>query len=279
MKIKIDTPLVTVDWLKHHFNYENLIVLDCTIPKVTSKLKSTSDMQILGAVYFDIKNTFSDQNANFPNTVLNPKEFEKKAQELGINNDSIVVCYDNLGVYSSPRVWWNFKLMGFDNVAVLNGGFPKWKTKNYPTEPKQQHKLTKGNFVVKYSPTKIKYTDNVLSQLKDNHIIIADARSKGRFYGTEPEPRVDVKSGHIPNSKSFPYTSVLKEGVLKPKEELKLMFQKINPDYKEFIFTCGTGITASILALAAELSEFKKYAVYDGSWTEWGSSKNVPIEI
>ncbi len=282
MSLKIDKPLVSVDWLFNHLNNKKLIILDATIPKVTAKDSEVLEhekKQIKSAIFFDIKKGFSDLTAPFPNTILSPKEFENKVQELGINSDSMVVVYDDLGIYSAPRVWWMFQLMGFNNIAVLDGGFPEWKSKNYPIEkPKKNHPI-KGNFKVNYHPEKIKFTKNILASIDDDTNLVVDARSKGRFYATDPEPRNEVKGGHIPNSVSLPYPEIVENGKLKSKEELKSIFKKINPKNKEMMFSCGTGITASVLALGAEILEIKKHSVYDGSWTEWGSTNNLPIEI
>lgn len=282
MPLKMNTPLVSVDWLKNHLDNKNIIILDCTIPKVTAnKNDAASDVKerIKGALFFDIKNIFSDKSAEFPNTVLTPKEFEQKAQDLGINKDSAIVCYDDLGIYSAPRVWWNFKLMGFNNVAVLNGGLPKWKENKYPTEKPIHYNLEKGNFQVDYQPKKITYTKDVLAALENEKISIVDARSKGRFYATAPEPRNDVKRGHIPNSINLPFTEILENGMLKSEKELISIFKKIHKNKDEIIFTCGSGITASILALGATISGIENYAVYDGSWTEWGLTDNLPIAL
>ena len=159
MSLKINKPLVSVDWLHRNFGNENLIILDCTIPKVTGASKKVEEKhQIKGAVFFDIKKMFSETDSLFPNTILSPKEFEIKAQLLGINNDSIVICYDDLGIYSSPRVWWMFHLMGFKNIAVLDGGFPAWKNKQLPIEKPNDFKPQKGNFTVNYHPEKVKFT-------------------------------------------------------------------------------------------------------------------------
>lgn len=279
--LQLKSNLVSVDWLFKNLDEENLVILNSTIQKVTNKSKEDKpeNNQIKGAIFFDIKNEFSDKKSTYPNTVLNSKEFEKKAREIGINKNSIIICYDNLGVYSSPRVWWMFKLMGFNNIAVLNGGYPEWKSKNYPIE-KTSKKISKnGNFKVNYKPEKLKYTKNILASIKENSNLIFDARSNERFYATVPEPRKEVKGGHIPKSISLPYSEILENGKLKSEEALKSIFKNLNPNNKELIFSCGTGITASILALGAEICGIKNHSVYDGSWTEWGSTNGLPIEI
>ncbi|MGJ8744542.1 sulfurtransferase [Polaribacter sp.] len=280
MSLKIKKPLVSIEWLMDNLENEHIIVLDATMPKVTDVDQVLeAKLQIKNAVFFDIKTTFSDKNSPFPNTILSPEEFQEKAQELGVNNNSLLVVYDDLGIYSSARVWWMFQLMGFHNIAVLDGGFPLWKSKNYPVEAPKRHQVKKGNFTVNYQPEKIKFTKDVLLAIENKNIIIADARSKGRFFGTIPEPRGDVKSGHIPNATSLPFSEIQEKGKMKTEEELKEIFGRISKNKEEFIFTCGTGITASILALGAEIAKIKNYAVYDGSWTEWGSTHNLPIEI
>jgi thiosulfate/3-mercaptopyruvate sulfurtransferase len=278
MSLMIQNPLVSIDWLSDNLEYEKLIILDCTIPKVTVNSKINQEKyQIKGAIFFDIKNTFSDKNAKFPNTVLPPKVFEEKAQKIGINKDSILICYDDLGIYSSPRVWWMFQLMGFKNVAVLEGGLPAWREKKYPIEFPKKHCIKKGDFKVKYQSEKLKYTDDVLNLYENKDVLIADARSTGRFYGTELEPRKDVKSGHIPNSVSLPYSEILHNGKMKSKEELSTIFKPFK-NKKQIIFTCGSGITAAILALGAAISAIENVAIYDGSWTAWGSGIENPIE-
>jgi len=282
MSLEIDKPLVSVDWLFVNLENENLIILDATLPKVTAnkdEQKEVQKKQIKGARFFDIKNTFSDINAPFPNTILSPKEFERKTQIIGINDNSCIVVYDDLGIYSSPRVWWMFQLMGFQNIAVLNGGFPEWKSKEYPIEKPVKHQYHQGNFKVNFKTEKIKFTNDVLTSINNDDNIVVDARSNGRFFGTAPEPRKNVKSGHIPNSISLPYSEITEEGRLISEEKLKTIFKRLNITDKEMIFSCGTGITASVLALGATISGYQNHAVYDGSWTEWGSTTNLPIEI
>ena len=278
--LKVPKALVSADWLRKNIDAENLIVLNGTIPKVTAKKESNKKVseQIKGSLFFDIKKQFSKVNAEYPNTVLSYKEFEEQAQELGINQTSCIVVYDEYGIYSSARVWWLFKLMGFDNIAVLDGGFPVWKLKEYPTERKQENKLSKGNFKANYRSELFKDFNQVLKNLNKEEFLVADARSKARFLVEAPEPRKEVRGGRIPKSVSLPYSELLEEGSLKSKEELKLIFKEVNPENQKMVFSCGSGITACVLALGAEVSENKNYAVYDGSWTEWGSKLELPIE-
>jgi len=279
MSLKMNTPLVSVAWLHNNLENENLIILDCTIPKViVNTVVSEQKTQIKGAVFFDIKNSFSDKKAALPNTVLAPAEFKKKAQQLGIHKDSILVCYDDLGIYSAPRVWWMFQLMGFTNVAVLDGGLPEWKASDFPVERPVVYQPKKGNFRADYQPKKIKYTTDVLDAIDNKSILIIDARSSERFYGTAPEPREDLKSGHIPNSVNLPFGEIQQNGKMKSEEELSKVFSDYKNN-KEIIFTCGSGITAAILALGAAISEVENVAVYDGSWTAWGSAENLPVSL
>ena len=276
--INIPKPVVSVLWLNDHLSDENLIILDATIKKVgTTSEEITAKKQIKSARFFDLKKVFSDTDAPYPNTIPSPEKFEVEAQKLGINVNSKIVVYDDLGIYVRSRVWWLFTTMGFKNVSVLDGGFPAWKKAGFPIEEQRGRKIEQGNFRVNYVPKKVSYTQDVLEASSKNTKLIVDARSSGRFLATAPEPRKDIRGGHIPNSVSLPYASLQSEGKMKTVAELKEIFKEINPTNKELIFSCGSGITACVLALGATLIEENKYAVYDGSWTEWGSNLKLPI--
>jgi len=278
--LQIEKPLVSVNWLHQHIDATNLVVLDGTIPKVSHQKTDAKfeEFQIPNARFFDIKKVFSIQGAAFPNTALHPKDFEKEARKLGINKNSCIVVYDTHGVYSSPRVWWLFRTKGFTNIAVLDGGFPAWKKANYPIEKKQAKDVELGNFKASFEPEKLIDLEIVLESVKNRSKQVVDARSKGRFNATEPEPRKEIRSGHIPTSTNLPFSSLLNNIELKSKEELEHLFKEVNPDSKEMIFSCGSGITACVLALGASIAGYKEMAVYDGSWTEWGSLTHLPIE-
>jgi len=279
MSLKIKNPIVSVTWLKEHLEDKNLIVLDATIPKVGKKPTAIEELNsIKGARFFDIKKVFSDQNATYPNTILAAEDFQEKAQELGINNDSCIVVYDTHGIYSAPRVWWLFKTFGFNNIAVLDGGLPKWKANDFPLENSSEKKYEKGNFISEYKPKRVCVTEDVLEFMNQKEFCIADARAKARFYPTEPEPRPEVRSGHIPNSKNLPYTILQENGQMKSKKELQRLYTEVNPENNKFVFSCGSGVTACILALGLEISGESDYILYDGSWSEWGRRSELPIE-
>ncbi|MEQ6123857.1 sulfurtransferase [Pseudotenacibaculum sp. MALMAid0570] len=279
--LKVPSAIVDCSWLNQHLKDEDLIILNATIPKVTAKgaIPIGDNSQIPFSRFFDIKQTFSLKNAEFPNTMLSEEEFEKNARGLGINNESCIVVYDTHGVYSSPRAWWMFKAMGFDNIAVLDGGLPEWISKGFETEEQLGTKYIKGNFKANLQKEKFVNSEFVLSTLNDSEKLILDARSIGRFKGKDPEPRKNVRSGHIPSSKNLPYSTLLSKGKLKTKEELRLLYKEVAKDKQQMIFSCGTGITACVLALGAELAGYEDFVVYDGSWTEWGSILELPIEV
>lgn len=278
--LQIDKPLVSVNWLCENLNATNLVVLNATLPKVTASNSTEiiEEFQIPNTRFFDLKKVFSMQGADFPNTVLPENDFEKEVQKLGINKDSCIIVYDEYGIYSAPRVWWLFKNFGFENVAVLNGGFPAWKKENFLVEQKSTFNFSKGNFKANYKSGLLVDLNLVLSSIEDSSIQILDARSTGRFNASAPEPRTEVRSGHIPNSKSLPYSSIISDGKMKSNEELKLLFNDVNSENRNMIFSCGSGITACVLALGATIAGYESLAVYDGSWTEWGSLSHLPIE-
>lgn len=263
----LQTSLVSVDWLKSNAEATNLVVLDCTINK---QIDNTSE-RLPNARFFDIKQKFSDVSAEFPSTLPNTEQFQNEAQALGINTDSALVVYDDRGIYSSPRVWWLFKVFGFDNVAVLDGGLPEWKAKGFTIENYTENNYTYGDFVASFQPELITNIEGIQDLSKRLDTFILDARSRPRFNCLVDEPRVGLRRGTIPNSKNLPYTELLDGNKLKPKEELSEIFNILVEDKTTLVFSCGSGITACILALAASQCNFKNLVVYDGSWTEYGT--------
>ena len=269
--LTLTTPIVSVSWLHNHLDAENLVVLDGTI----GKTPDDNSLQIPKARFFDLQNKFSDRDDPFPNAFPPMEQFEKEAQALGINSDTAIVVYDDKGIYSSARVWWMFKAFGHDNVAVLSGGFPAWKKGGYPTEKVLSYSGQEGNFKARFHPEMMEFFNDVKIAVQNNTHTIIDARSADRFEGKVSEPRAGLRQGTIPNSVNLPFTDLLEDGCLKPKIELEKAFKKVADKNDQVIFSCGSGITACVLALGATVADYKNIAVYDGSWTEWGSLVKV----
>jgi thiosulfate/3-mercaptopyruvate sulfurtransferase len=263
---------VSVSWLHENIDNEKLIVLDATIIKVSDSTILSSEDWIPKTRHFDLQGRFSDLEAEFPTTLPREEQFEREARALGINQDSIIVVYDSKGIYSSARVWWLFRAFGFENIAVLDGGLPEWKLLNYNTVTSlKDPNWIIGDFSAVYKPQKICFFNDISKISTDKECLILDARSTDRFKGMVPEPRLGLRRGTIPNSQNLPYTNLLNGNCLKSKEDLKSIFNTFNIENKSLTFSCGSGITACVLALAADILGFKKLSVYDGSWTEYGT--------
>lgn len=267
LDVTLKSPVVSVAWLHENLTAKNLIVLDATINKVFDNVLD----QISDSRFFDIKKKFSDLLNPFPSAFPSVEQFQKEARALGINNASAIVVYDDKGIYSSARVWWMFKAFGHHNIAVLDGGFPAWNKAGFSTEKMKIYKGESGDFIAQPQLGFMKFFNDVkdASESKSHNII--DARSAGRFNGTVQEPREGLRMGTIPNSVNLPFTDLLKDGVLKSKKELAKAFYMVADINDDIIFSCGSGLTACVLALGAEISGYKNISVYDGSWTEWGS--------
>lgn len=264
-------PIVSILWLYNHLEDSDLIVLDAS-PK-TDKA-DYENLGIIGARQFDLQNEFSDTSSKLPNTLPSPEQFENSCRKLGINNSSKIVVYDNLGIYVSPRVWWMFKVMGHQNIAVLNGGLPEWVRQGYETVQQKENNIIPGNFKAKFQSEMVKDYDFVSSNVSLQESVLIDARSGGRFEGIAPEPREGLPSGHIPGSLNLPYTDVLENGKFKSREDLSEIFNNLKINEKPLVFSCGSGVTACIILLASEFVLKNNKSVYDGSWTEWAQTKH-----
>ncbi|MDN3493583.1 sulfurtransferase [Winogradskyella bathintestinalis] len=267
MKINKIPNLVSADWLNNNIHASNLIVLDATINKVID----AASIRIPNARFLDIKKKFSDTSAPFPSTLPSKEQFQNEAQLLGINQDAVIVVYDDKGIYSSARIWWLFKVFGFDTVAVLNGGLPQWQELDYSVESYKNETYDQGNFVAKYHPDLMTNFKGINKFSIETDTLIIDARSADRFNCKVDEPKEGLRRGTIPNSKNIPYTTLLNGYELKSKVELSKILNNLVDDKTNLVFSCGSGITACILALAATICDYKNLVVYDGSWTEYGS--------
>jgi thiosulfate/3-mercaptopyruvate sulfurtransferase len=271
--------LVSVAQLTDILSAENLVLLDASIPPVGGAKKPSMcwpNTVITGAKRLHLATDFSDGSNSLPYTFPSEEQFNQQAQKLGINHDSQIVIYDDLGIFSSTRVWWMFKAMGHTNVAVLNGGLPLWLSSKRPTitvDNKQQSLISRGDFTGELQQQYFCDQAQVKAALSDENKKVLDARGQARFSGVEKEPRAGMLSGHMQGASNLPYKSILVDGCLLEVEQLQALFFPIAPLNKSLVTTCGSGISACILAMAAELCGYTDISVYDGSWSEWGKIK------
>jgi len=272
--------IVSAEWLNENLDNPDLVILDASIDSsIEGKHSELAKVTIPKSKLFDLKGVFLDKSSPFPNTIPNEKYFEAECRKLGINKDSKIVVFDNFGIYSSPRVWWMFNVMGHSEIAVLDGGLPNWDKKGFPIQNKFSKKFEPGNFKSNYQDKLVVGFEEIEQNSKNKNFLIVDARSKGRFDGVENEPRKHLKSGNIPNSVNLPYQEVLDEGKFKKEKDLRALFEKRCSKNQELVFSCGSGLTACIIMLASEIAFKKDKRVYDGSWTEWAELKNLKNKI
>lgn len=270
--------LVTTQWLAAHL--KDVRVVDASWYMPNEKRNPAAEFEVAhipGAVFFDI-DAIADHATDLPHMMPSAGEFFKAVGELGIGDGETVVVYDGSGIFSAPRVWWMFKAMGHAKVMVLDGGLPKWKHEGRaletgPTNPKAKP------FTAIAEPALKRDFDAVMEIVKDKTAQMVDARSPGRFTGSEAEPRAGVRSGHMPGAANVHFRSLLtSEGTFKPPEQLSAIFATANVDtQKPIVTSCGTGVTAAIVMLALADIGAKNVALYDGSWTEWGGRSEAPV--
>ena len=272
--------LVSTDWLAEHIKDPDLRILDASwyLPDAGRDPRAEFDAaHIKGARFFDIDEV-ADLRSALPHTVPPVEKFMSRMRAIGVGDGHQVVIYDGAGLFSAARVWWTFRLMGFENVAVLDGGLPKWQAEGRPVDAKPAT-IRDRHMIVKRQDHLIKDVTQVARAAKlEDHTII-DARPAPRFEGTAPEPREGMRAGHIPNSQNVPFSTLLNDDkTMKTKAELQAIFDAAGADLsKPIITTCGSGVTACVLALALYQIGKTDAAVYDGSWSEWGMYGDLPI--
>lgn len=276
--------LVSTEWLAAHLKDPDLRILDASMPPVGSgpdakdSVKAAYDSgHIPGARFFDI-DEISDHRSELPHMAPPVEKFMSRLRAMGVGDGHQVVIYDSAGLFSAARVWWLFRLMGQNNVAVLDGGLPKWKADGLPLEDlppviRDRHMTVRVQNHLLRDATQV----SSASKLRDHEII--DARAAERFRGDQPEPREGLRAGHIPRSRNVPFKTLLTAaGTMKEPDQLRTIFEEAGVDLsKPAITTCGSGVTAAILCLAMERMGKTDYSLYDGSWAEWGAFPTLPI--
>jgi len=275
------TLLVSTDWLAERLAAPDIRVLDASwhMPDTGRDARAEYGAgHIPGARFFDIDRV-ADTGASLPHMLPPVEKFVSTVRRMGIGDGHRVVVYDQAGLFSAARVWWMFRLFGHQDVAVLDGGLPKWLAEGHPVEdlppePRERHFTARRNAGMVRDVTQMAGAVKLASEQ------IVDARSPGRFAGEEAEPRPDLRGGHIPGSRNLHYRALLNEdATMKAPEELRALFEAAGVDLtKPVVTTCGSGVTACILTLALHRIGHTRNAVYDGSWTEWGAYPDLGIE-
>lgn len=273
-------PLVSTEWLHERLGAPDIKIIDATwyLPGDERDPKAEYALaHIPGAVFFDI-DEIADLTSPLPHMLPPPEKFASRVKKMGLGDGSTIVVYDATGIFSAPRVWWMFRAMGHERVVVLDGGLPKWIAEGRPIEdtpPATQER----HFTPRYTSDLVRDLDQVRKILDGGREQIVDARSAARFTGEAPEPRPGLRGGHMPGALNVPSSTLLApDGTMKSVEQLRAVFELAGVDVnKRVVATCGSGISASIVALALARLGHPRAAVYDGSWSEWGSREDTPV--
>jgi thiosulfate/3-mercaptopyruvate sulfurtransferase len=273
--------LVETDWLAERLDAPDIVVLDASLNLPTTGRNAKAEYlaaHIPGALFFDIDD-IADETNPLPHMLPPTVKFASRVKKMGVGDGARVVVYDTEGLYSAARAWWMFRIMGHNDVAVLNGGLKKWKAEGRALEDGEPTRRKPRHFTPRFHAELVRDAAEVKALIGSTAAQIVDARSAGRFEGRDADPRPGLRQGHIPGSRNVPYATLLNaDGTLKPAAELAAVFAKAGVELERpVVATCGSGVTAGIVALALAVLGRPDAAVYDGSWVEWGADASLPL--
>lgn len=283
LHVPADASIVDCKWLQRNINEPGLRVLDASwyLPTLARNCVAEFEAErIPGAVYFSIDES-SEQNTKLPHMLATEEHFARYCSRLGIRNEDTLVIYDTSGVYSSPRAWWMFRVYGHKDVVVLDGGLKKWKLEGHATESGPRAPLSPSRYVARLDTAQVVSIGDVVANITHQRFQMIDARPKGRFEGTEPEPRPGIDSGHVPGASNIPFDAVVNptDGTLLHYAELRALFERAGAlGTRPVVTTCGSATTAATLNLCLTVLGRSDMTIYDGAWTEYAGDKSRPNE-
>jgi thiosulfate/3-mercaptopyruvate sulfurtransferase len=281
--LQLPGSLVSVTWLQQHLEHADLLLFDASWHMPATARDGFAEWQeerVSGARFFDFDGRICDPQSSLPHMLPDADSFTRELRALGLNQESRVVVYDSMGMFSSPRAWWMLAAMGCANLALLDGGLPAWKAAGFALQAGEEViSYRPGNFRAKLDAEQVVDANQLLSAVDDDSVCVLDARPEPRFRGIAEEPRAGLRRGHMPGAVNLPFAQLFDQGLMKSDAELEQILKPLVDGHTRAVCSCGSGVTACILAFALQRIGFEEVAVYDGSWCEWGLPGELPVVV